>query len=143
MSVVPDNIDYLMSFIKAHPSSIGRKSEPADLHCTVCYSQNSLDANSQWYILNSFKEATAYAKSLTSWIGHGDEGFVVLELECPALVKFNQMLRQEYGLDNPDFPEYNPHITLVSNLENIQPNTVKIKPFPIKLSGLRIENVKG
>lgn len=141
ISVVPDYISYLMSFLEADFNG-GRKSVPADLHCTVMYAPNSiLTPEQQQLILETAGRFRAYSKQLTCWQGEDGESYVVLELDCPELVEFNSWLRSHFGMV-PTFDEYNPHITLVSGLPAMATKSVPLPRIKLNLSGMRIEDAK-
>lgn len=84
---------------------------PNETHCTVMHSKGkSIPVNR----IPRIDRATTYdaqLKGFTSWPGHNDKGYLVAEMESPALQKLHKQWRA-LGCEHL-FPDYKPHVTVL------------------------------
>jgi hypothetical protein len=146
ISVAPDSASakYISQFLQGDIN--GRYTQPAELHATVVYSKVGLTREQQLAISKLVGPETRFdatASHLTAWKGHDNDVYLVMKFDCPALVELNRTLVTEFGLVG-NFDEYRPHITLVSNIQGVEPpfTDVPLRPHPITFTGLRIEDAK-
>jgi hypothetical protein len=140
VSVIPtgDSIAEIRKFLPNIPEA----SEPASFHATVIYSKSILTKDGQDALLKEVDTVfNATAVAVTTWVGHDDNSYVVLELESPELAELNKKLKTEYGLVT-NFDDYRCHVTLAADLTPIPPKSVRIKPVKLQFFGLRIEDAK-
>jgi hypothetical protein len=146
ISVAPDSAsaDYISQFLQGDID--GRYAQPAELHATVVYSKVGLTREQQLAIAKLVGPETKFEATvshLTAWKGHDGGVYLVMKFDCPALVELNRTLVTTFGLVG-NFDEYRPHITLVSNIQGVEPlfTDVALRPRLITFTGLRIEDAK-
>lgn len=103
---------------------------PADkLHCTVMYSKGN-SPEPAVISCDRAKQYTAQAVRLQHWNGHDDKGYLTLALDSPELTAEHQRLLA-LGC-KADF-DYNPHITIWSDIELTAELEEKIDRFTKKI----------
>jgi len=123
------NVEKLLDELKV-PNPV----KGARIHATIVYSRKTMD--------ESFTPAGKYKTPLKATVtgfktfktqeGHNA---LVLQLDCPEMVKRHKQLVKEYGATH-DYDEYIPHITLSYNSEDFDS---KNKEIPNYIKTLYIE----
>lgn len=127
---------------------------PLNAHVTVVYSKSSLAHHEQVSLLNNGFDSKhlfeATVKGFTHWGGHDNSGYIVMELDCPALTSYNTWLRETFDLP-VSFDEYRAHITIAEDAyakgEDVAQRIVDSLnwldfPTTVTLTGLKIEDLK-
>jgi len=131
-----------------------KANSPLNAHVTVVYSKSSLSHAEQVTLLdNGFNAKHLFEATVTGfthWGGHDDSGYIVMELDCPELTKYNTWLRQTFDLP-VSFDEYKAHITIaedayVNGIDTAQQVVDALNwldfPTTVTLTGLKVEDLK-
>jgi hypothetical protein len=81
-----------------------------DFHCTLLYS-NTPAYNIELPYVSSDDRFSAVATGLSHWPGQEGKGYIVLNLESPALRALNKKFT-DAGFKGT-FPDYKPHVSLI------------------------------
>jgi hypothetical protein len=127
---------------------------PLELHLTVIHSEKGLSLPQQHRAYN--EQDLGVARTFESipaqfvhWAGHDNTGYVVLELESPALSQLNSWFRTTFNMP-VSFDEYRAHVSIVTDAysSGIDPAQRLVdllnstpKPANLDFMGLRIENL--
>lgn len=98
----------LLSFLRSCGLRRSILLHPNEIHCTIMHSKSP---PSQLPVLNREKVYDTRVKHFTAWDGHNDTGYLVAELDSPALHRLHNAWRARGCV--PSFDDYKPHITLI------------------------------
>lgn len=156
MSVMPgaDGMAFIQQCGEVAAAEGLTPNSPLNAHVTVVYSKSSLARDEQLSLLDNGFNAKhlfeATVKGFTHWGGHDNSGYIVMELDCPELTKYNTWLRETFDLP-VSFDEYKAHITIAEDAyakgeapaQHIV-DTLNWLEFPktVTLTGLKIEDLK-
>ena len=88
-----------------------------DLHCTIIYSDKPV-ANIEIPTFNKDGRYHAMATEVVHWPGHDNDGYLVVKLQSEDLNTIHAKFR-DAGIV-PNFADYNPHISLVHPVADIE-----------------------
>ena len=92
------------------------KPEPAEsYHVTVVWSDKAPDHSMVNMMLEDSKTYRAKIAGVTSWAGHDNDGYVVIELESSDLLQRHKEWLKAGA--SHSFPDYRAHITIAKNLD--------------------------
>ena len=138
-----ESLDALVEFTKANkiPKPLSRN----DFHSTVVYSRKHLPDFTVTGDIDTPWQATP--KGFDIWESkpnaYKDEHTfcLVMEIECPDMVKRHELARSEHGATY-DFDEYKPHITLSYNVgEDFSKDGLKWEGDPLQVTNEYIEDL--
>jgi len=121
MKPTPDTLSKIESYIEANLKDLEINDE---IHCTLIYSKKAL--KSEVRTLNYLSEATFQSFDLFG----PDKNILVIKLESRDLIRRNNSLTSRYNFIS-DFDEYQPHVTLAYNCEDI--DIEKLPPLDFTL----------
>lgn len=107
-----DSINEIVSIAKL----IGIVPEIEDLHTTVMYSP-TVPENVEGIATIKADKIGAFVSGITTWVGHNDKTYIVLQLMSEGLIKLNAEFAT-HGCEATFLP-YVPHVTLSSQKETL------------------------